>query len=195
MHKLIYLLLPGFIRQILFVAGYVSLLGPSQAIMIKKNADKNRTELSDTHYFYILIYETALRLSLFLIMIFLVEYSMDDDYFSLFRLDLFFFLFLGAGLMHQIFYYIGVVILKTPFGMKLYRLGRNLSYAILPAILTAVGALIIQNYNQIEPFSGLFVVKASGLVYLIFSLIGTIEAFVQTGSAISIGDIDIISSH
>jgi len=126
-------------------------------------------ELSGTYYFYILIYETALRLSLFLITVFLVEYFMDDDYFSLFRIDLFFFLLLGAGLMHQVFYYIGVILLKNHVGMRLYRLGRNLSYAVVPAILSAIGILIIQSYNQIEPFSGLLVVEVSGLVYVLFS--------------------------
>jgi len=78
--------------------------------------------------------------------------------------------------------------------MKLYRLGRNLSYAVLPAILAAICALIIQSYNQIELFSGLVVMEAFGLVYLMFSLVGIIEAFVQKGTAISLGDIDIPSS-
>jgi len=194
MHKLIECLFPGFIRKIVLMIGYVSLLGPSQAIEIKKRADKNIMELSGTYYFYILIYETALRLSLFLITVFLVEYFMDDDYFSLFRIDLFFFLLLGAGLMHQVFYYIGVILLKNHVGMRLYRLGRNLSYAVVPAILSAIGILIIQSYNQIEPFSGLLVVEVSGLVYVLFSLIGIIEALVQKGVAISLGIIDIPSA-
>ncbi len=193
MHKLIECLFPGFIRKIVLMIGYVSLLGPSQAIEIKKRADKNIMELSGTYYFYILLYETALRLSLFLIAVFLVEYFMDDDYFSLFRIDLFFFLLLGAGLMHQVFYYIGVILLKNHFGMRLYRLGRNLSYAVVPAILSAIGVLIIQSYNQIEPFSGLLVVEVSGLVYVLFSLIGIIEALVQKGTAIGLGIIDIPS--
>ncbi|MCP3850462.1 MAG: hypothetical protein GY694_09530 [Gammaproteobacteria bacterium] len=194
MHKLIEYLFPGVIRKILMMIGYVSLLGPSQAIAIKKRADKNIMELSGTYYFYILLYETALRLSLFLISVFLVEYFMDDDYFSLFRIDLFFFLLLGAGLMHQVFYYIGVILLKNHFGMKLYRLGRNLSYAVVPAILSAIGVLIIQSYNQIEPFSGSLVVDVSGLVYVLFSLVGIIEALVQKGTAISLGIIDIPSA-
>jgi len=194
MHKLIDFLFPGFIRKILFAIGYVSLLGPSQAIAIKKHADRNTTELSGIYYFHILIYETALRLSLFLILVFLVEYFMDDDYFSLFRIDLFFFLLLGAGLMHQVFYYIGVIFLKNHLGMRLYRLGRNMSYAIVPAILSAIGILIIQSYNQIEPYSGLMVVEVSGLVYVLFSLAGIIEALVQKGVAISLGIIDIPSA-
>lgn len=193
MHKLIECLFPEFIRKILLMIGYVSLLGPSQAIAIKKHADKNIMELSGTYYFHILIYETALRLSLFLIVVFLVEYFMDDDYFALFRIDLFFFLLLGAGLMHQVFYYIGVIFLKNHIGMGLYRLGRNLSYAVVPTILSAIGVLIIESYNQIEPFSDLMVVEVSGLVYVLFSLVGIIEALVQKGTAISLGTIDISS--
>ncbi len=194
MHKIIDSLLPGFIRKILFVIGYVSLIGPSRAVEIKKRADRNLTELYGIYYFHILIYETALRLSLFLISVFLVEYFMDDDFFSLFRMDLFFFWLLGAGFMHQAFYYIGVIYLKKN-GMRVYRLGRNLSYAVLPAILSALGVLMIQSYNQIELFSGLMVVEVSGLVYILFSLLGIIEAFVQKGAAISLGVTDIPSAH
>lgn len=181
------------LSSLLYWLGYVSLIGPSRGIEIKSNADKTKGELSGLPIYWVLLSETAIRSGIFLIIGLSIEVLMSEQFFELFRVDYLLGLFMLAGFIHLVAYYVGLVILLPKdfsIGMKVYRLGRNTAYAVLPAVWAAIVALFFQIYEQIELYSGNQVQLSFYLVYLLFIIIGIVEALSMQGKALNIGKIN-----
>lgn len=182
------------ISKLLYWLGYISLIGPSRAIEIKNKSAVAKGELADFPLFFVLVSETAVRAGLFLIIGRSIELLMSDSLFEMYHLDYFLGILMLAGCVHLIAYYVGLVVISPGnfnYGMKFYRLGRNLAYAVLPAIVTEIAVLLLQCYQQIELFSGTQAQFSFYFVYFLFVLIGVIEAFLMPGKAMNLGNIAI----
>jgi len=180
------------LSSLLYWLGYISLIGPSRMIEIKNNSDKEKGELSGFSIYWVLLSETAIRSGIFLIIGWSIELLMSEKLFEMYRVDYLLGTFMVAGFIHLIAYYVGLVIIVPKsfnLGMKFYRLGRNIAYAFLPAILAAIFILIFQTYEQIELYSGNQVQLSFYIVYLVFIAIGIVEAFSMQGKALNIGSI------
>ncbi|MFK5986732.1 MAG: hypothetical protein QM479_15095 [Pseudomonadota bacterium] len=192
-HKSCIPLIPDYIKTTFYALGYISLLGPPRSIEIKNQSAKNYSELSLSPLAFILVAETAMRASLFLIIGVSLEYFMGDAFYELYQLDFVLGCFIVMGLIHISFYYLGIILFlpkNYALGMRLYRLGRNITYAILPAFFAAIIALLIQNLDQIEPFTDNFVEYSFAIVFFVFSVLGIVESITQKGTASCLGDIN-----
>lgn len=180
------------IGQFLYLLGYVSLIGPSRIIEIQNQARVEKNELTDGSLFYILVSETAVRAGLFLLIAGLVEISLGDKLFEMYQLDYLFALLILAGIVHVLAYYVGIVFFAPKYfraAMIIYRLGRNLAYALLPAILAVGIVLLLQDQEQIELFSGELIKQSFIYSYILFSVIGMLESILKTGKPLCLGDI------
>lgn len=175
-------LVPQSLQKALFVIAYILLIAPPQAIEIKARADKNQGELYGRSLLFVLFSETALRAGVFLLIGYSSERIIGNELYEKYRLDYFFFWLLVAGIIHIASYYVtkGLYINKNrERALFLYRLGRNITYAVVPALISALLILFFQARDQIELFSGILVQSVFFTTFLIFIFVGIQEALVR----------------
>lgn len=192
MNKIVNRSITTFISQLLYILGYVCLIGPSRMIEIQNQARVEKNELSGEGLMYILISETAVRSGLFLLTAGLIEIYLGDEVFEMYRLDYLFGLLIVAGIIHVLAYYVGIILLAPEYfktAMVVYRLGRNLAYALLPAVFVVGIGLFVQEQEQIELFSGELIKQSFFYSYILFAVIGTLESIIKKGKPICLGDI------
>lgn len=192
MNKIINSSIINYISQLLYLLGYVSLIGPSRMIEIQNQARVEKNELSGKSLFYILVSETAVRAGLFLLIAGFIEIFLGEQRFERYQLDLLFGLLILAGIIHVMAYYFGLILLAPEHcksALVVYRLGRNLAYAILPAIFVTGIALLLQEQEQIKLFSGELINQSFLYSYVVFSVIGLLESIIKEGKPLCLGDI------
>jgi len=181
-----------FFLKILFCLGYLSLVGPPRAIQMKKKFEKKTTgELFGEPILVVLIVELAMRGSMFILLAVSLEFLLGRDVFETVYGDDILVSLMVCGLLHVLAYYIGLVII-TPknnnFGMRFYRLGRNLAYALFMGILSASCVLFYQYVNQIRIVKGDISIIFEN-IFFIFVLIGIIEAILKANKKASTIDL------
>ena len=115
---------------------------------------------------------------MFLVIASSIESFLGDHLYELYRLDLFLGSLIFAGVIHTFSYYASYCFINSPGHSlsRIYRLGRNFAYAILPAFVAAGLVLIWQDINGIELFSGDLIEKVFFGSWTILVLLGLIEA-------------------
>ena len=121
-----------------------------------------------------------MRAGFFIIISYIIEFLFGEHNFELLKLDYFLACIIIAGVIHIISYYIGLVIFRE-WGYKLYRLGRNTCYAIVPALIATIIALSYQWQNQSELYSGTLIKDVITIVYTLFLCIGIVESVSMQG--------------
>ncbi|MCN4144652.1 MAG: hypothetical protein LC437_06225 [Thiohalomonas sp.] len=122
----------------------------------------------------------------------MIEIFLDDELFEMYRLDYLFGLLIFAGVIHVLSYYVGIVLLIPKYftiGMIIYRFGRNLAYALLPPLFASAIALLIQEHEQIELFSGELIKQSFLYSYLLFAMMGIFESIIKKGKPLCLGNI------
>jgi hypothetical protein len=182
--------MPAILRTILFFVGYISLIGPPRAIELKTYADRNQDELAGKPLYIVMLVEFILRGGLILLLAVVIESLLGDQRYELYRLDIFLGALILSGTCHSFFYYLAFDVLRKErqFSTRVYRLGRNFSYAVIPAFLSAAIVLAWQNYNQKIPFEGGLVEKAFIITWAVFLLAGLIEAMLAKRQPTGLGD-------
>jgi len=190
MKKINQKIIPEYLREIVYLLGFISLLGPPKSFEIKKRSELKHNELSGKSLLVILISESTFRASVFLLLCVIIEQLIGDELFELYRVDYIYAGLIFSGIVHILSYYLGIIIIwhsRKKFGLKIYRLGRNIAYSIIPASIAVLITLLSQHYQQIEPFSGDIVQQVFISVYAFFVLVGGLESLFKKGMPMSIG--------
>jgi|GEM_PF-1427332 len=185
--KLNFIKFPGLLFNLIKFSGYILLIGPPKALEIQIQANKTEGELSGRSLLVVLLSETALRASAFLLVGFSIEQLLGNESYEKYRIDYLFFWLIVAGAMHIVGYYLDKGIFTNTnqrLGILLYRIGRNFAYAIIPTIFAVLCALYYQFSQQLELFSGILVHIVFFVTYLIFILLGIQEAILSSLSPV-----------
>ena len=170
-------------KELLIIAmnclGYFTLVGPPRAIAMQKNLKKHEVELFGKPLWVVFIAELSLRGSLFVFFGFVFELIIGDVFFEKLHGNFLLVGLFAGGVLHMLAYYVGVGIVapnKRRLGMVIYRLGRNVTYAIVLSFCYIVCILFYQYLNQVKLFSGLMIDNGFIIAFLIFSILGVFEA-------------------
>jgi hypothetical protein len=162
------------------IIGYATLIGPPQALYLHRSAQGTHSELDGLPLWLVLFTEFLLRATVFTLGVFLVGEWMGAEIFHLYRLAYFAIAMAVSGAAHTVIYYItlGVGAKYWQFStmQRLYRLGRNLTYSVAPALVAALATLVWQDLRYIPLFEGDTVWRISAAVWGLFMLLGVSEA-------------------
>jgi len=177
------------LRNILFIIGYISLIGPSRGIELKSHSEKKQDELDGQPLSVVILVEFILRGCLILLLAASIESLLGDQRYELYQLDMFLGALIVSGACHSFFYYLAFDVLKKKkHANRIYRLGRNFSYAVIPAFLSVGIILAWQNLNQKILFEGDLIQKAFIITWALFLLAGLIEAMIAKRQPTGLGE-------
>lgn len=180
------------LRNFLFIMGYISLIGPSRAIELKRQAEKKKDELYGKPLSVVIFVEFILRGCLILLLFATIESLLGDQQYELYRLDMFLGALIISGACHSFFYYLAFdVFKKKKQSHRIYRFGRNFSYAAIPAFFSVGMTLAWQNYNQDVLFEGDLIEKVFIITWAVFLLAGLLEAIIAKRQPTGLGGIPI----
>lgn len=130
--------------QALTILGYITLVGPPRAVLIKANATREKGELYRLPLFWVIAIEFLIRLGLFIVLGSGTEAALGDSLFERYQIDVLLAALLVAGGLHTAVYTLCFCFLGAHFerATKIYRAGRNMAYAIIPAF-PAAGTLLV----------------------------------------------------
>jgi len=175
----------SFLSSLFFILGYVSLVGPPRAIDIHARAQESGGELAGQPLLLVVAAEYVLRGGMFMVMTFGLREIISDGLFERYKIFLFLGALVASGALHTVIYYIcfGRRKSKSKFKSKaqlarVYRLGRNLSYSVLPGFLSAGVCVMWQELNQIKLFSGDLVYYAFFGTWGAVAVLGLLEAYI-----------------
>jgi hypothetical protein len=162
------------------IIGYVTLMGPPQALYLHRSAQGTRSELDGLPFWVVLVTEFLVRTAIFTLGVFATGEWMGSEIFHLYKLDYFGFALAAAGAIHTLIYYltlgVGAKYCQFSTMQRMYRLGRNLTYAVAPSLVAALATLWWQDLRHIPLFDGDAVWLISAAVGGFFMLLGVCEA-------------------
>jgi hypothetical protein len=162
------------------IIGYATLLGPPRALHLHRSAQGTRSELDGLPLWLVLVTEFLMRAAIFSLGFFLAEEWMGSEIFHLYKLAYFATAMVVSGALHTAIYFLTVGI-GAQYGpvstmQRLYRLGRNLTYSVAPALLAGLATLWWQDLRHIPLFDGETVWLISASVWGFFILLGVCQA-------------------
>jgi hypothetical protein len=179
----------SFIRSLLFIIGYLSLVGPPRAAEIKIAADKNKDELAGKPFWVVLVVEFIFRSGLFLGLAVMLQSFIGDRNYELYQVDLFLGALIVAGLVHSGFYFLAFRRYQSASGCeRIYRLGRNFAYAMIPGFIAAGLVLLWQDLNMVELYSQNLVPKVFLATTAVFLLAGLLEGLLARRKPMGLSD-------
>jgi hypothetical protein len=156
------------------------LLGPPQAIFLHEQAKDTGSELDGLSVWLVVLAEFFIRGALYLLVIFILQELTGRHDFHRYQLTYFSAALGAAGFLHTIIYFLtlgwGVNHWSLRTMQCTYRLGRNLTYTVPPALATLLCVVWWQDMNHIPLFQGEVVWRISGLAWLVFVVLGFLEA-------------------
>lgn len=168
-----------FFWSLLFVAGYVLFLGPPRAFEIAEKQRVTNGELASQPLWVVLIVEAMLRGVLLVGLATAVESFLGKDWYSWLMIDQSVAVLLLAGLLHMLIYY---VVFKSRKRRRkamlgrIYRLFRNLSYAVTPGLAVVTLALTFDRFKATPDLTTSDLYAMYGATTSIFLLVGVAEA-------------------
>lgn len=167
------------LSKILFILGYLFVIGPPRASNLHSVEVKEAGELKNQPLVVVLIVEYLMRSVMLLLIFFGIEFVVGKAIYETYYLDYLGLLMLSIGAFHTFSYYLCFALLnpfKKVVRFRLYRLLRNLAYSWLPGVGIAAVILLVEFLQEKDPFTHLEMVVN---VYLISTalvlLIATIE--------------------
>ncbi len=135
--------------RILWLIGYVLLIGPPRIFAIRAKARQTGSELSDLPFAVLIGIEVMVRGGLLLLLMVAVEGLLGKALYEYLLLDYFFLALVFTGGIHLAIYlhcfsFRG----NKPPPMRTYRMGRNACYAVAPALAASFIGLLWQHYHQ-----------------------------------------------
>ncbi|GGF62900.1 hypothetical protein [Alteromonas lipolytica] len=168
------------VARLLWLCGYVLLIGPPRLYELKHKARQTGNELSNLPFTVLIGVEVLVRLGLFLMIVTATEALTGKARYDYFLLDFFFAALALAGAGHlAVFLLCFSVCQGNPSSMRWYRLGRNTIYAVPPALVAGLLALLWQHQNHQALVSGNLVQQAFGLCWAGFFMLGLAEAWLM----------------
>lgn len=167
-------------KSIIFFLGYISMLGLPHALRLHSEAQGKGDELDGSPLWLVVLAELMMRAGFLLIISWILQESLGHEVFRRFQVFFLLMAFFVSGTLHTLCYY-------YCYGIKLgkwskarlqlvYRLGRNLTYSVIPGFPVAGVVLIWQELNQIELFKGNVVELGFFSMWFFMMFIGIVEA-------------------
>jgi hypothetical protein len=155
-------------------------MGPPQAVYMHRSAQGTQSELDGLPLPLVLLTEFLMRAAIFTLGVYAAGEWMGSETFHRYHLTYFALAIAASGALHTLIYYfaLGVGAQYWSFSsmQRLYRLGRNLTYSVSPALLAALATLWWQDLRHIPLFDGDTVWLVSASVWIFFLLLGLCEA-------------------
>lgn len=168
-----------FFWYLLFVAGYVLFLGPPRAYEIAKKQRENDGELASQPLWVVLLVEAMFRGVVLVGLATVVESFLGKAWYSWLRIDQSVAVLLVAGLIHMLVYYLVFKSRqrrrKAALG-RVYRLLRNLSYALTPGLALVTVVLAIDKLRATPELTDSDLHMTYAITTAIFLFIGIVEA-------------------
>lgn len=166
--------------QLLYVLGYVSLIGPPRAVHIKASAVEKGGELADQPLWVVVVAELIVRGGLFIMLGALVESTIGKAFYETYRMDLFLGALILCGLVHTTAYTLCFVLFRENIALsqRIYRFVRNMCYSVIPAFPVAAFLLIWQDMQRFR-FDNPHIVEWAFLgTWSLFAVAGIVETFI-----------------
>jgi hypothetical protein len=166
-----------------YTFGYLLLITPPRAIDLTVSQRTSSGELARQPLWVVMLIELLIRVALILLVAVGLESVFGDVAYETYRIDTLFIIIVMQGAFHSLFYYCLLGYLRDTIGlrlaMRIYRLMRNLCYAVIPGFL-AVVPLLIWNWKQDHlPFEDGLVFQLYSGATLLMIVLGVIEAMVM----------------
>jgi hypothetical protein len=142
----------------LFILGYLLVVGPPRASNLHVMEREQAGELKNQPLLVVLIVEYLMRSVMLLLIFFGVESLVGKFIYETYLLDYLGLLLLGLGALHTFSYYLCFALLKQNtkgVRLRLYRLLRNLTYSWLPGVGLVGLLLLVEFLQEKEPFTHL----------------------------------------
>ncbi len=177
--------------NLLFIIGYVLLVGPPRAVEISANAKDSDDELHAKPIWMVILAEFILRSGIFLVIAASIEAVLGDYLYELYHLDLFLGSLILAGIIHTFSYYASYCFMgsKGHSMSRFYRLGRNFAYAIVPAFVAAGLVLVYQDINDLQYFDYQQVEIIFFITWAFFVFLGLFEALFMKRIPMGLGSV------
>lgn len=170
----------GTLSPSLRFIGYISLLGPPRAIFLHEQAKGTGSELDGLPVWLVVLAEFFIRGALYVLMIFILQELTGRHDFHRYQLTYFSATLGTAGLLHTIIYFLTLCWGVNHWSLRTmqctYRLGRNLTYTVPPALAILLCVVWWQDMNHIPLFQGELVWQISGFAWLVFVVLGFLQA-------------------
>ena len=167
------------LSKILFVLGYLLVIGPPRAFNLQRIERKEAGELKNQPLIVVLFVEYLMRSVMLLLVFFVFEQMVGKFIYETYHLDYLGMLLLGIGGFHTFSYYLCFALLqKTKKGvrMRLYRLLRNLGYSCLPGIGIVSVMLLVEWLQEKDPFTNSDMIAN---VYLISTAVVVVISMIE----------------
>ena len=165
--------------RILWLTGYVLLIGPPRTFAIRAKAHRAGSELSNLPFAVLTGIEVMVRGGLLLLLMVAVEGLLGKALYEYLLLDYFFLALVFTGGMHLLIYlYCFSSRGNRPPPMRTYRIGRNACYAVAPALAASFIGLLWQHYHQQPLLGGNLIPTLFALCWTAGLIAGCIEALI-----------------
>lgn len=168
-----------FFWSLLFFAGYILFLGPPRAHEIAQQQRANSGELASQPLCVVLLVEAMFRGVLLVGLATVVESFLGRGWYSWLRIDQSIAVLLVAGLIHMLVYYVVFKLRqrrrKAMLG-RLYRLLRNMSYAMTPGLAVVTIFLAFDRLKATPELTERDLYTTYVVTTVIFLVIGMVEA-------------------
>lgn len=165
------------------IFGYVLLITPPRAIDLTVTQRTQRGELARQPLFVVMLVELLIRIALILLVAVGLEWIAGDTVYETYRIDIMFSIIVILGACHSLFYFLLLGYLRKYIGLRLamrvYRLIRNLCYALIPGFLVVVPLLLWKWKQDHLPFEDGLVFQVYFLTTLLMISVGVLEAMVM----------------
>lgn len=185
------------LNRLLYILGYILFVGPPRALDIAISERKRGGELAAVPVWGVLFLEGMLRLVLLLSVAVLFEQVIGSYWYSWLEIDRSAFVMLIAGSAHMVAYYLLLHRFRRSLGtraFRVYRLVRNISYALLPGLAAVTLSLLYDAQRvtsvvdlQVQSFiyaglTGLMLVLGVGEALLVSRVPKGLDSYLQRRS-------------
>ena len=168
--------------NLFYTVGYLLLITPPRAIDLTVSHRISSGELAKQPLWVVMLIELLIRVALILLVAVGLESVFGDAAYETYWIDTLFIIIVMQGAFHSLFYYCLLGYLRETIGlmlaMRIYRLMRNLCYAVIPGFLAVVPLLIWKWKQEHLPFEDGLEFQLYSVTTLLMIVLGVVEAMV-----------------
>lgn len=167
---------------VLKLIGFVSLMGPPHAVFLHQKAHGTGSELDGRPLWLVVAAEFAMRACIFMLLVYGVQESLGRETFHRYALPAASVALGISGALHTFIYYLAFGFATEHLSdinvHRIYRLGRNWTYSVPPALVAGLLAMWWRDLRNLPLYEFDFLLMVVGTTWLTFLVIGTVEAVV-----------------
>jgi hypothetical protein len=172
------------VRDLIQGIGYILLLGPPRAIKMHADAQGTGGELDGFAQWSVVCLELMVRAGVLLVLSWALQEALGHEVFRRFQVTFLLMALAVSGVLHTVVHYYCFGMKKRHWSikqrMRVYRLGRNLTYSVIPAFPFAGVVLLWQEVNRVPLFHGNIVELTFIGVWVFAAVLGFAEGLWAT---------------